>query len=476
MTSTPTTTRPAPAAPSRLRADTDWLAASRVTFAEAGGLSAKGMRQLLRLVGRLLLSLLRTFVAMLWCAWYTPALLRALTVWRHVMTRAGIGQIKVMPMAGWEPYPQEKPRRAPRRWGAVLTPTGYRLKLRLRHGQTYEDVVKAIPALSSSLRGNVRVSRHRRRTHLVYVWVQKRDPFRRVRKPVALSATRLRVGVLETGRPFVLDLRERPHWLLVGATGSGKTRGLAAILAALAPTDAVVCVIDLKWGVAAASYAERASVVAESQDQAVDVLGDLLALGAARAEVCKTVGVDSVYDLDRDARPPEVVCVIDEIAELAIPQEGTRDAKALAADGMSKLLRCVQLLRSFGIHVIVAGQRFSVSIAPRATDIRAQLSGRVCLRVEDAETADMAVGDLTDDREPVAAALRLPVEQPGCGVASGGLDGWQRIRLAHVSHAKLATVAAANLERRTPWDRIVSETAGVQIPADAGDLEEGQNR
>ena len=163
--------------------------------------------------------------------------------------------------------------------------------------------------------------------------------------------------------------------------------------------------------------------------------------------------------------------VIDEIAELAIPHDGTRDGKQLATDGMAKLLRCVQLLRSFGIHLIVAGQRFGASMAPRATDIRAQLSGRVCLRVDDSETADMGVGDLTDDREPVNAALQLPVDKPGCAVATGGLDGWQRMRLAHVSHGNLAAIAAANTQRRTPWAHIVSEAVGIEIPADATDLD-----
>ena len=301
MTAATTQTHTRPATPDRstLLADTDWLAASRATFADARTFTGRTARITAGVSGRLLLMLLRLLAAVLWCAWYTPAMLRSLVVWRHVMARAGLGQVKVMPMAGWEPYPRERPRRAPRRWGVILTPTGYRLKLRLRHGQTYDDVVRAIPALSASLRGNVRVSRHPRRTHLAYVWVQKRDPFRRVRKPVALSQTRLRIGVLETGRPFVLDLRERPHWLVLGGTGSGKTRGLATILAALAPTEAVVCVIDLKWGVAAASYASRASVVAEDQREAVNLLGDVLALGAARAEACKAAGVDSVYDLDR---------------------------------------------------------------------------------------------------------------------------------------------------------------------------------
>src|SRR5699024_2251357 len=115
---------------STVRADADWLAASRVTFGEARHLLGGLLRLFGRVVCRVLVAAVRITGLVLWCLWYLPGLLRALVIWRHAMARAGLGQVKVMPRGEWEPYAREKPRRAPRRWGAMVTPTGYRLKLR----------------------------------------------------------------------------------------------------------------------------------------------------------------------------------------------------------------------------------------------------------------------------------------------------------------------------------------------------------
>jgi DNA segregation ATPase FtsK/SpoIIIE, S-DNA-T family len=268
---------------------------------------------------------------------------------------------------------------------------------------------------------------------------------------------------VEDGRDFVIDLRADPHWLVAGATGSGKSGTAAAILAALAPTDVAVCLVDLKHGVSAEPYRPRASVIADTQPAAVQLLGELLELGRLRAFACRTHGVDSVYDLPDGSRPVEVVVLVDEVAELGF-DGGDPEVKLLARQGMASLLRCVQLLRAFGIHVLIAGQRFGSALGSQITNIRAQLSGRLCLRVDDDETGAMVIGDVS--RDAVHAALD-PYALPGVAVVKGGSDRWQRVRIAHISHARLAQIATANSDRRVDWTQLLAHEVDGHYQADS---------
>ncbi|MBO0846336.1 MAG: hypothetical protein J2P22_13070 [Nocardioides sp.] len=381
-----------------------------------------------------------------------PWLVAAVLRWPRLAASSGLGTFKVLKPGG-----RERPVNVPGTKGWRLTPAGFCFVVCHRYGQSVDTVRAATVSLSSGMRGTVRVESVYRRPHRSRVNVFRRDPFTNIPAPQPLDpdyGTRLRVGVVEDGRDYVLDLRTHPHWLCAGSTGSGKSGLQAAILAALAPTPVVVCLIDLKHGVSAEPYRPRASVVAETQCEAVDLLVDLLRLGRVRAITCKQAGVDSVYDLDPHIRPAEVVIIVDEVAELGFEGD-TPEAKRLARQAMANLLRCVQLLRAFGIHLIISGQRFGHSLGAQITNIRAQLSGRVCLRVDDDETGAMVIGDIT--RDAVHAALEIPAHLPGVAVVRGGPDRWQRVRFAHITHQHLASIAHTHAEHRTPWSRVLAE-------------------
>lgn len=400
------------------------------------------------------------------CGRNLPWMLLAVLRWPRLAASSGLGRFKTVKHGE---RAKESPVNVPGTCEWRLTPAGFSFVVRHRFGQNVQTVRDAVPDLASGLCGQVRVTRvysrkGQMRQHRSRVIVNRRDPYAKVPGPLALSATRFRLGVLEDGRDWLVDFRADPHLLGVGSTGSGKSGFQAAFLAALAPTDAVVCLIDLKHGISAEPYRPRASLVAETQAQAVDLLADLLRLGEARAELCKALGVDKVHDLP--TVPPEVYVVVDEVAELGV-DGGGEDGKALAKRGMTDLLRCVQLLRFAGIHVLVMGQRFGSSLGPQITNIRAQLTGRVCLRVADAETGGMAVGDIAP--EAVKAALDIPEGLPGVAVVKGGPDGWQMGRTAFVPHRRLASVAQAHSSRRLGWHAVMGEAAPVdattELPA-----------
>lgn len=384
---------------------------------------------------------------------HVPVLLFALARWRVLCCNMGMGRWTIKRRRGKS---RRRPRGAP--WITHATPTrqGFRFRVWLRRGDDIATLSKRIPAMEAAMRGTVRVRPVPGRHHRAVVTVIRRDPFRRpVPLPVALSPTRIRVGISEDGLPLELDWKLHPHWLSAGATGSGKSVGNAAILYALTMTPAALVLIDLKHGTSAWPMRARASEIAQTRDHAADLLGDLLTLGQHRAERLKAEGVDTVYEL---ADPPrEVYVIVDEISELAAGS--TTEEKKAAGEAVSRLMRCVQLLRSFGIHVLVSGQRVGSMTGANVTSIRAQLSGRLCYRCDDEETARMTIGDLSSSA--ASAALSLNPARPGLAVATGGPDRWQVVRLAHVSHAALREQARAHAGLRVPWDELMAETRPV---------------
>ena len=98
---------------------------------------------------------------------------------------------------------------------------------------------------------------------------------------------------------------------------------------------------------------------------------------------------------------------------------------------VTQLIRLAQLGRAAGIYLEVCGQRFGAELGKGATMLRAQLTGRVCHRVNDEASAKMALGDIAP--EAVTAACAIAPERPGLAVAGDTSGGWSRIRTPYLS-------------------------------------------
>lgn len=119
---------------------------------------------------------------------------------------------------------------------------------------------------------------------------------------------------------------------------------------------------------------------------------------------------------------------------------GSKEQRAEAEQCSTYLLRLAQLGAALGVHLVVAGQRIGSDLGPGVTALRAQLGGRICHRVNDPGTAEMALGDLNKDA--VVVAQSIGETEQGVAVTTGDLGGWMRGRSRLTTTADVQATAA----------------------------------
>jgi S-DNA-T family DNA segregation ATPase FtsK/SpoIIIE len=338
---------------------------------------------------------------------------------------------------------------------------GWTMRVKIRAGQALPDYQDRC--------GPLRHTAHAQAVKVAEIWekpgwleirVLRRDPLHRVHlMPYQDTPGQLVIGLDEAARPFDVDFTREPHWLICGATDSGKSALISALLAALAPTDAVLIAWDLKFGLEAEPFRARFTDVATTAQQVEAWCDELLVLAQRRSDQLKALDVKSVAEAQtaKGVHFRRVYVFCDEVAELALTG---RDPEAL----LKKVLRVVQLVRSLGIHVVIAGQRFGADLAKNVTAIRAQLGGRVCLRVNDPETAKMALPALPG--EVAERALSLP--RKGQAIQQLGAE-WRFARCSYQSSAQIRALAALHRPRRLEWADLEQLDTAATAPAPGKD-------
>lgn len=186
------------------------------------------------------------------------------------------------------------------------------------------------------------------------------------------------LGVDIAGKPVVTDLQKMPHGLIAGATGSGKSVCINAILMSILykadPDDVKLMLIDPKV-VELAPYNELPHLVTPV---ITDVKEATHALKWAVEEMekrYKQFASTKVRDIERynqnsAEKMPYIVIIIDELADLMMvsPQE-VEDA----------ICRLAQKARACGIHLLVATQRPSVDVITGL--IKANIPTRIAFSV-----------------------------------------------------------------------------------------------
>lgn len=360
--------------------------------------------------------------------------------------------------------------RAPRLGLIRPMPFGFKVSVRLHDGQTPDDYEAVLDKLAHAWRvHSVRVLGWR--PGVVTLAATLADPLEVVSLPVeAQGLLRVQVGVLDTGAPFVIDFRQVPHWLNVGATQSGKSNLVNALILGLSPQPVALVGFDLKGGVEFSSFDARMSALVTERSECADLLAELIGIIKDRMQLCREYRVKNIWHarLPEGVRPVPIVVFVDEVAELFLMADKKKEQSEVSAVA-TRLLRVAQLGRAFGIYLMVCGQRVGSDLGQGVTALRAQLTGRVCHMVNDDETAKMCLGDM--DARALASARLISPERPGTAIVMGSDRGWHRMRSALVLEEHAEVCARQYAELTPSWARL---TAGAAPAAelDAAELEE----
>nr|WP_312891632.1 FtsK/SpoIIIE domain-containing protein [Nonomuraea muscovyensis] len=268
---------------------------------------------------------------------------------------------------------------------------------------------------------------------------------------------RVRVGVLDTGSPWVLDFTPVPHWLNTGATQSGKSTLVNALITGLASQPVTLVGFDLKGGVELTPYSKRLTALATERAECGHLLNDLMTEVKRRMALCRDHKVRNIWRLPETLRPVPVVVLVDEVAELFLmAHKGEKDEVAQTA---TQLLRLAQLGRAFGVYLFVCGQRVGSDLGPGVTALRSQLSGRVCHRVNDPETANMTLGDA--DPAALVASRQIPANMPGTAIVIGEDGRWYRAPSVYVTEEQAEHAAETYADLTPTWAEVTTTVEPV---------------
>lgn len=229
------------------------------------------------------------------------------------------------------------------------------------------------------------------------------------------------------------------HWLVGGASGSGKSQVVHAALAQLACRPHVAFAVSDPALVDYIDWAPRVSSMALGIEGAAWLLEQAEREMMRRLRVMRSMGVQKFEAEHLSAELPHLVYVFDELAMVML-------SKVPGAEG--RLVKCAQVFRKTAQGLLLATQHPRANVCP--TMLRGQCAVRLCLRTKEGEATE-AVMDTK--RYP---AHELPFDLPGVGFVELPSGEVVKIRVPFVGQKEVRRIAA--------------ETACLTpvLPADAG--------
>lgn len=207
------------------------------------------------------------------------------------------------------------------------------------------------------------------------------------------------LGVDVIGNPVMCDLVSMPHLLVAGATGSGKSVGMNAMLTSLlckrSPEEMKLILIDPKR-LEFTPYSDIPHLlfpIVTQPHKAAGVLKWLVQEMEQRYELMAAAGVRNVLEYQKlvareknSAPMPFIVVMIDELADLMM---------VAARDVETQIIRLAQMARAAGIHLIVATQRPSVDVVTGLIKVNfpSRISFRVSSKVDSRTILDASGGE-----------------------------------------------------------------------------------
>ncbi|MBI5644439.1 MAG: DNA translocase FtsK 4TM domain-containing protein [Deltaproteobacteria bacterium] len=278
------------------------------------------------------------------------------------------------------------------------------------------------------------------------------------------SRLSLALGKDISGNPYIADLAKMPHLLVAGATGTGKSVSVNAMILSIlfkaTPEDVRFLMVDPKMLELSAyeGIPHLMAPVITDPKRAAGALRSIVSEMGRRYKLMAEKGSKNIekYNQQLDdnndiesKRLPYIVVIIDELADLMM---------TAGKDVEECLVRLSQMARAAGIHLMVATQRPSVDVvtgliktnfpARIAFQLPSKIDSRTILDVGGAETL-LGQGDM----------LFIPP----------GTSRLQRIHGVYVSEAEIKKVTDFWKKQGSPqYDNvIIDEAESVENDEDA---------
>lgn len=271
----------------------------------------------------------------------------------------------------------------------------------------------------------------------------------------------LALGKDTTGKPMITDLARMPHLLIAGATGTGKSVCLNAIIISLlyqatpdevrlllidpkrieltayegiphllhpVVTDSKKANIGLKWAVA--EMERRYELLSLKGVRSIERYNQMVLKAKKSKPRLQTPPPTGESEEAEEQLLPYLIVIIDELADLMIV--ASRDVE-------ESIIRLAQMARAAGIHLILATQRPSVDVLTGI--IKANISARISFQVS-SRTDSRTILD-ANGAEALLGAGDMLMLPPGTAKL-------QRIHGAYASETEIRRITDFLRKQRKP--------------------------
>jgi DNA segregation ATPase FtsK/SpoIIIE, S-DNA-T family len=282
----------------------------------------------------------------------------------------------------------------------------------------------------------------------------------------AVSPLRVGLGMDVSGQPVLVDIREMPHLLLAGATGTGKSccinAMVASVLSTSPPHEVRMLMVDPKY-VELSHFngiPHLLTPVITDPKKASGALGWVVKEMEYRYKVLSSAGVKNIVayrsalkeglEKEEDEKGekifnhmPYILVVIDELADLMM---------VAPAEVEDSIARIAQMARAVGIHLVVATQRPSVDVVTGL--IKANMPSRIAFTVA-SQTDSRVILDTTGAEKLVGHGdmLFLPA----------GSSKPVRVQGAYISEKEIMAITAfIKRQKKANYEEEILERSGIE--------------